>query len=75
MTANERKILGRFLDLARAGSRWPHACSDGENRAIKLALAAVEYAPGLDEEAIEGFSLFIQAARIDPEAARKCIGV
>jgi len=52
--------LSRFIELARRGG---HAgASGGEVKAFKLATAILEYAPGLDQEALDGAAAFIKAA-------------
>ncbi len=59
--------LDHFVKLARRGKRT--GASGGEVRACKIAEALLEYASGLDQDAIEGAVLFAMLAHSRPMMA------
>lgn len=65
-------IMKHFLKIARRG-RPGTGASSGEVQARRLAIAIVENAPGLDDEAIEGAVEFLRAVRLAPSGARTLI--
>jgi hypothetical protein len=64
--------MEHFIRLARRG-RPNTGASSGEVNARKLALAIIEYAPGLDDEALRGAADFLQRAPLDVYTARDLI--
>jgi hypothetical protein len=66
--------MEHFLALARRGKPRTGA-SGGEVRARKLALAILEYAIGLDEQALDGAAEFLRRAPLAPQAARLLVDV
>lgn len=72
MNRTEKQSIDHFLDLAHQG-RVNSGCSTGERNAYRLAQALLEYGPGLDDEAINGFYLFLQYAVRNPMSAKALI--
>jgi hypothetical protein len=65
--------MEHFIRLAKRGKPGTGA-SGGELRARRLALAVLNDIPGMDDEAINGFILFIRGLSRDYEMARDLIG-
>jgi hypothetical protein len=59
--------MRHFLDLARRGSQT--GASSGERRARALADTIAQYAPELDDEAIDGLCQFARHAKFFPASA------
>ena len=64
--------LRHFLKLARAGKMG--GASTGAHRCFLLAKAALEYVPGLDGQARDGFKDFCEAVALMPETAAEMMG-
>jgi hypothetical protein len=61
----------RFCRLAVRGKN--RGASGGEKRARKLAMAVLDEASGLDDQAIEGLITFIRAVQRAPTTARDLV--
>jgi len=64
--------MDHFLKIARRGKPNTGA-STGEVQARKLALAIIDFAPGLDAEAIEGAAEFLRRAPMAISAAKELV--
>ena len=62
-----------FCELAQRG--WCSGSSGGEFRCRQLAKAILEYAPGIDSEALEGMITFARFAANDHALAAACVNL
>lgn len=63
--------LDHFVRLVMGGKH--SGASGGQRRARRLALAALDHAPGLDALAIEGLCEFVEIAKYAPQETRELI--
>jgi len=66
------RTMEYFIRLVNAGKR--PGSSSGERACFLMALAAIDFVPGLDEQALQGLRYFIRCCHVSPNTAQTLVG-